>query len=44
MLALEREVASCYQLMTAASLEKAQRLEQAMQRTMEKHATSQVNN
>jgi hypothetical protein len=41
-LALEREVASCYQLMTAASLEKAQRLEQAMQRTMEKHATSQL--
>jgi len=40
--ALEREVASCFQLMTAASLEKAQRLEQVMQRTMEKHATSQL--
>ena len=38
--ALEREVAACFQLMTAESLERAQRLEQTIQRVMERHATS----
>jgi hypothetical protein len=38
--ALEREVAACFQLMTAESLERAQRLEQTIQRMTERHATS----